>query len=246
MRQPDRGQGAGGGAGQGAARGQGSGRPAGGGPNTPALTGFSPAVLGGDQRRTWHRPDGHVPRRQRPAAGAHQRVLQRGHRYGPRGPRPAAAPPRAHRLSLSLQAVNTCPAPCWWTWSPAPWTRCVRGPSVKYSGRITSCSVSERGREPSRERGGQGRAAVRASPPREGLILVWGRTAEKPAVLLPVPTAGGGKGSECGRVREICAESLREVLLCHRSLVRWKLLWGFCRALMLLSFACEQEAVTVT
>lgn len=106
--------------------------------------------------------------------------------------------------------------------------------------------MSERGREPSRERGGQGRAALRASPPREGLILVWGRTGEKPAVWLPVPTAGGGKGSVRGRVRAICAESLLEVLLCDCSLVKWKLLWGFCRALMLLSFACEQEAVTVT
>lgn len=38
------------------------------------------AVLGGDQRRTWHRPYWHLPRGQRPAAGADQRVLQRGHR----------------------------------------------------------------------------------------------------------------------------------------------------------------------
>uniref|UniRef100_A0A8C3L6F0 Uncharacterized protein n=1 Tax=Chrysolophus pictus TaxID=9089 RepID=A0A8C3L6F0_CHRPC len=42
---------------------------------------------------------------------------------------------------IGAKAVNTCPEPCWWTWSPARWTRCVRGPSVRYSGRITSYSV---------------------------------------------------------------------------------------------------------
>lgn len=35
-------------------------------------------VLGGDQRRTWHRPVRDIPWGQRPAAGANQRVLQRG------------------------------------------------------------------------------------------------------------------------------------------------------------------------
>nr|ACH46177.1 putative tubulin beta 2 [Taeniopygia guttata] len=39
------------------------------------------------------------------------------------------------------QAASTCPAPCWWTWSPAPWTRCAPGLSGRSSGRTTSCSV---------------------------------------------------------------------------------------------------------
>lgn len=76
MRKPDRGQGAGGG--QGAAGEER--RAVGARPAPPPLTRFSAAVLGGDQRRTWHRPNRYLPRRQRPAAGAHQRVLQRGHR----------------------------------------------------------------------------------------------------------------------------------------------------------------------
>lgn len=35
-----------------------------------------------------------------------------------------------------------CLAPCLWTWSRAPWTRCVQGPSGRSSDLITSSLVS--------------------------------------------------------------------------------------------------------
>lgn len=40
------------------------------------------------------------------------------------------------------QAVNMCHEPSWWTWSPAPWTRCARDPSGRSSDPITSFLVS--------------------------------------------------------------------------------------------------------
>lgn len=46
---------------------------------TPFLS-SSAVVLGGDQWWAWHRPNRHIPRRQRPPARQDQRILQRGHR----------------------------------------------------------------------------------------------------------------------------------------------------------------------
>ncbi|KAF6125079.1 hypothetical protein HJG60_009633 [Phyllostomus discolor] len=34
--------------------------------------------------------------------------------------------------------ASTCPGPCSWIWSPAPWTPCARGPSGRFSGRTIS------------------------------------------------------------------------------------------------------------
>ncbi|EAW88370.1 tubulin, beta 2C, isoform CRA_c [Homo sapiens] len=42
---------------------------------------------------------------------------------------------------IGAKAASTCPAPCSWIWSPAPWTPCARGPSGRSSGRTTSFSV---------------------------------------------------------------------------------------------------------
>lgn len=60
-------------------------------------------------------------------------------------PRPPSGDPAAPALADALpspQAASTCPAPCSWIWSPAPWTPCARGPSGRSSGRTTSSSVS--------------------------------------------------------------------------------------------------------
>ncbi|CAK0880166.1 unnamed protein product, partial [Prorocentrum cordatum] len=59
-----------------------------------------------DLRRAWHRPDGDLPRRLRPPAGAHQRVLQRGDGRALRASRGADGPGARHHGQRPCRAVR--------------------------------------------------------------------------------------------------------------------------------------------
>ena len=179
---------------------------------------------------------------------------------GPLTPPPPRPAPRSRPLPV-LQAASTCPAPCWWTWSPAPWTRCARGPSAKYSGRTTSYLVSERAGEGAglpRNRRGVGRAGPHCGLPRparpgRGLIPAWGRGGRHrraPSVGLPLPPRGRreeekGRGAAGrGRFPPSRAESLRRCC-CATAADEMEASVGALRSPMLFSSACEREAVTV-